>query len=79
MTQKIRMWEVTLDEKLIEIPSIQIALEKRLEDRLESDISMLDENLLVIGRQVRTDFGSEIDLLCLDNAGDTAVIELKRG
>jgi RecB family endonuclease NucS len=73
------MWEVTLDEKLIEIPSIQIALEKRLEDRLESDISMLDENLLVIGRQVRTDFGSEIDLLCLDNAGDTAVIELKRG
>lgn len=79
MTQKIRMWEVTLDEKLIEIPSIQIALEKRLEDRLESDISMLDENLLVIGRQVRTDFGSEIDLLCLDNAGDTVVIELKRG
>ena len=33
----------------------------------------------MIGRQVRTDFGGMIDLLCLDNAGDTVVVELKKG
>ena len=42
------------------------------------DISMLDDNLLVVGRQVRTDSGRAIDLLCLDSAGDTVVVELKR-
>ena len=40
---------------------------------------MLDRNLLVIGRQVSTDFGGAIDLLCLDKRGDTVVIELKKG
>lgn len=40
---------------------------------------MLDPGLLVIGRQVRTDFGGAIDLLCLDSAGDTVVIEIKKG
>lgn len=79
MTQKIRIWEVVPNERLNEISSDQINLEERLEHWLESDISVLDPNLLVIGRQVRTDFGGEIDLLCLDRAGDTIVIELKRG
>ena len=79
MTQKVRLWEVRPDQRLTEISSIQINLEDRLEDWLESDISMLDPSLLVIGRQVPTDFGGAIDLLCLDSSGDTVVIELKRG
>ena len=79
MPQKIRMWEVTPQNTLSEITSSEINLEERLEDWLESDISMLDPNLLVIGRQVRTDFGSEIDLLCLDSAGALVVVELKKG
>ena len=50
-----------------------------MEDWLAKDISLLDPNLLVIGRQVLTDFGQAIDLLCLDNVGDTVIVELKRG
>jgi len=42
------------------------------------DISMLDPGLLVIGREVETDFGDFIDLLCIDAAGDLVVVELKR-
>ena len=79
MPQQVRMWEITPEDSLVEITSPGIDLEKRLESWLESDISMLDPNLLVIGRQVRTDFGGEIDLLCLDSAGDLVVVELKRG
>ena len=33
---------------------------------------------LVIGREVETDFGGYIDLLCIDAVGDLVVIELKR-
>ena len=79
MPQKIRMWEVTPQNTLLEISSNEISLEERLEDWLESDISMLDPDLLVIGRQVRTDFGGEIDLLCMDARGDLVTVELKKG
>lgn len=79
MPQKIRMWEVTPQDTLSEMTSSEINLEKRLEDWLESDISMLDHDLMVIGRQVRTDFGGEIDLLCLDSTGALVVVELKKG
>ena len=79
MTQQIRLWEVTANQTLAEISSARISREEILEDWLESDISMLDSNLLVIGRQVQTDFGGIIDLLCIDNVGDIVVIELKKG
>ena len=78
MPQQVRMWEVTPEDSLVEIASPGINEEKRLERWLESDISMLDPDLLVIGRQVRTPFGGSIDLLCLDPAGDLVVVELKR-
>ena len=79
MPSKIRMWEVTEQGTLNEVTESGINLERRLEDWLESDIPMLDPNLLVIGRQVLTDFGGEIDLLCLDREGSTVVVVLKRG
>ena len=79
MPQKIRMWEVTSENALAEVTTSGISLEERLEDWLESDISMLDPDLLVIGRQVRVPSVGTIDLLCLDSDGDLVVIELKRG
>ena len=78
-TQQVHLWEVISDKELHEIPSGRIDLEERLEDWLASHISVLDPKLLVIGKQVRTAFGGAIDLLCLDSAGDTVVVELKKG
>ena len=53
-------------------------LEARLEGWLEQDIGMLAPDLLVIGKQVATDFGGFIDLLALNSNGDVVIIELKR-
>ncbi len=77
--QKIKLWEITTNEEPKEIPSNEISLEERLERWLESDIAVLEPDLLVIGRQVRTPFDGTIDLLCMDRWGDTVVLELKRG
>ena len=77
MPQKIRLWAVD-DKTLKEVQSSQVQLEERLEKWLEDDISVLDPNLLVIGRQVKTDYGHYIDLLCIDSEGDLVVVELKR-
>ena len=77
--QKVRLWEITPNRKLVEIAAGKIGLEEWIEDWLESDISVLDPDLLVIGRQVYTSFGGAIDLLCLDGDGNLVVIELKKG
>lgn len=51
-----------------------------LEDWLESnpDGIVEDGRILIIGRQVVTNFGGFIDLLGLDREGDVVVVELKR-
>ena len=79
MTHQIRMWEVTSENAPNEIQRNEINLEKRLQEWLETDISMLDPDLLVIGREVPTAFGGKIDLLCLDSSGGLVVVELKKG
>ena len=54
--------------------------ESVLEDWLESnpDGIIEDERTLLIGRQVRTNLGSIIDLLGVDRGGNVVVVELKR-
>lgn len=79
MPQNVRIWEISTENTLVEVARSDISQEVRLEEWLVDDISALDEGLLVIGRQVRTDFGGEIDLLCLDSQGDTVTVELKKG
>ena len=78
MTQRIRLWKVAERTVQEEIPSSEVGLEKRLEEWLEHDISMLDPGLLVVGRQVQTPNG-RIDLLCIDREGLIVVVELKKG
>ncbi len=77
--QQVRLWEVTPDGSLQSMPSAEINLEQDLENWLTKNISILDPNLLVIGRQVETGFGGKIDLLCLNSDGDIIVLELKKG
>lgn len=78
MPNEIRLWKVTEDDSLSEISQSALDLESRLQEWLARDVSVLDSGLLVIGREVETDFGRSIDLLCLDQSGDLTVIELKR-
>lgn len=78
MPDEVRLWRVGTDETLSEIGRAKLDLEARLQEWLAGDISMLDPGLLVIGREVETDFGGFIDLLCVNAAGDVVVVEIKR-
>lgn len=78
MAEDVRVWEILEGDQLNEIKKTRLDLEVRLEKWLEQDISLLSSDLLVIGRQVDTDFGGFIDILCLDYNGDVVIVELKR-
>ena len=77
MSDAIRIWGVEGD-RLSEIQRQPVDLESRLEDWMDADVSVLSDDLLVIGRQLDTDGGGTLDLLCLDRSGDLVVVELKR-
>jgi hypothetical protein len=78
MSDQVRLWHIGPAEHLTEIGRAALDLESRLQEWLARDISILDPGLLVIGREVSTDFGGFIDILCIDREGDITVIELKR-
>lgn len=75
----------TLNENGKMVPYLEIRYKN---DNRESDLEALLENnpeyffenskILVIGRQVTTNLNSFIDLLGIDSAGNTIVVELKR-
>jgi hypothetical protein len=77
MPQEIRIWRIG-DKGPEEIEKSGPTLEKNLHDWLEQDIEVISNDLLVIGREVMTDFGKSIDLLCLNSEGDIVIVELKR-
>ncbi|MHB0936048.1 MAG: hypothetical protein ACYC6A_06620 [Armatimonadota bacterium] len=76
MPLEIGVWRIDEGVKAVEFGPLDI--EARLEDILDHDISIASPNWLVIGRQVRTDYGLFIDLLAIDRDANLVVLELKR-
>ncbi|WP_421908582.1 DUF91 domain-containing protein [Methanolacinia petrolearia] len=77
MPIEVGIWNISSENvKKVEYSSIDS--EKRLEDILCGDLSILDSDLLLIGRQTRTGFGKKIDMLGIDETGKITIIELKK-
>ncbi len=76
MAIEVGIWR--LGKRVERVNFIPMPSEERLESVLTDDISILDPNLLMIGRQVPTAYGKFIDLLAMDADGKLVVIELKR-
>lgn len=77
MPRKTVAWQIE-GNQLIRLPDDVPDYERHLEDWVEQDPAIVDTDLLLIGRQLPTDFGTVIDLLGLNREGDVVVIELKR-
>jgi hypothetical protein len=78
LPKEVKLWRIEGREMLEDCIPAKLDLEERLESWMEQDISILLPDLLIIGRQVETDFGGVIDLLCLNCNGDVVIVELKR-
>jgi hypothetical protein len=76
MPLEIGVWRI--DNGLKPVDFVPLDIESRLEDILDENVSIASPNWLVIGRQVRTDYGLFIDLLAIDRDANLVVIELKR-
>ncbi len=77
MSLSMKLWRVS-GEALSEIETAYIDDEASLEDWIVKNPGLLGLELLIIGRQVMTDFSGRIDLMAIDRQGDVSIIELKR-
>lgn len=77
MPIEVGVWKIN-NNKAEKVDFSAIESESKLEDILADDISIINPDLLLIGRQVSTSYGKFIDLLAIDANGCLVVIELKR-
>lgn len=73
---EVGIWKVK--EQIERITFSPIESERKLEDILEKDLSILSDDLLLIGRQIKTEYGKYIDMLAMDEEGNIHIIELKK-
>ncbi|MEK4976642.1 endonuclease NucS domain-containing protein [Bacillus sp. FSL K6-6540] len=76
MPIELGVWKI--NEKVEKIHFSSIETERKLEDVIADDISIIDPSLMLIGRQISTAFGKFIDILAMNAEGNLVVIELKR-
>ena len=79
MSEQLKLWRIGRNDSLEEVARTRLDLENRIEAWISTDISIIDPNLLLIGRQVATDYAGYIDLLCIDSNANLVLVELKRG
>lgn len=77
MPIEVGFWKLK-NNQIEKIEYTSIETEEKLEDILEKDISILSEDILLIGRQISTSYGKFIDMLGIDVEGNLIVIELKK-
>lgn len=78
MGAEIKLWHIA-DDTLKPIDSSGLDLESRLEEWLRKDVGLVNDDLLVIGKQVATAHTGSIDLLAMDADGNLVILELKKG
>ncbi len=77
MPLEVALWRVD-GGKPVKMTPTGVPMESQLESMIEADPTILGTPLLVLGRQVATDYGKFIDLLAVDDEGALHVLELKR-
>jgi len=75
--EQTRVWKVHNNE-LVAIQKTFLPKEEMIQRWVESDISIISDDLILIGSKVITDHNKEIDILAIDSEGDLVIIELKR-
>ncbi len=76
MTLEAKLWRIDGDRPQQLKPN-RLDEEKRLEDWLSGDVGLLNDKLLVIGRQISLS-GGTLDLLAVDEEANMVIVELKR-
>lgn len=76
MPVEVGIWKI--GKKLERIEFAELDSEKRLEEIIAGDLTILEPGLMLLGRQVPTAFGKIIDILAMDGEGNLVIIELKR-
>ncbi|TVQ64270.1 MAG: DUF91 domain-containing protein [Phycisphaerales bacterium] len=72
----IGLWQIDSGSP-VRVTTAAIGAERDLESWIENDPAMLEQGLVVVGRQIRLE-GGPLDLLALDPQGRWALIEIKR-
>ncbi len=77
MPTEMKLWRID-GERPLPVSKQKLDDESRLEEWLRHDISLISNDLLIIGEQVETAYGGLIDLLAVDPVGNLVILELKR-
>ena len=77
MPTEMKLWRIE-EEQPKPVEPDTLDKELRLENWIRDDIGMVNDDLLVIGQQVKTAYGGVIDLLALDSDANLVILELKK-
>ena len=67
-----------LSGELVPVERKSLASEETLENWIAKDPNIIGLDVLILGRQVVTDFKGRIDILAIDREGSITIVELKR-